>query len=315
MIVLSDSCLNIKEELDFINEKNNTIMFQELYKDSDDIIIPRVYSKLTTRKVIVMEYLPGMKIDTIPENINGDGISKKLMTNFIMCLLRYGYLHADPHAGNISISEDNKIILYDFGIIAKYDINIKMAFKDIFLAFLSKDTDVVINRILQNRIIFMKRCTITNVNQLNSIEYIVLFRLVNYLFDYSETLNIQQFESSIRNDSFLNVDDLPFTVNPEMLLLFKTFTTLEGVCKTINDDFNYFLLLDDLVNEFMDINIVTQKINNDIKLIMNQLNRPENADMSSKIQSARIDQIDNDVNTRYKLLMIVTIVSTIMNII
>ena len=161
----------------------------------------------------------------------------------------------------------------------------------------------------------MKRCTITNVNQLNSIEYIVLFRLVNYLFDYSETLNIQQFESSIRNDSFLNVDDLPFTVNPEMLLLFKTFTTLEGVCKTINDDFNYFLLLDDLVNEFMDINIVTQKINNDIKLIMNQLNRPENADMSSKIQSARIDQIDNDANTRYKLLMIVTIVSTIMNII
>lgn len=315
LIVLNDSCLNIKAELDFINEKNNTIMFQGLYKNTSDIRIPRVYSKLTTKKVLVMEYLPGIKIDTIPEHMDPDTISKKLMTNFIMCLLRYGYLHADPHAGNISISEDNKIILYDFGIIAKYDINIKVAFKDIFIAFLSKDTDVVINRVLQNDIIIMKRERIRNVKELNSIEYIVLFRLVNYLFEYSETLNIQDFERNIRSDSFLNINNLPFTVNPEMLLLFKTFTTLEGVCKKINDEFNYFLLLDDLVNEFMDVNILTQKITNDIQLIMSQFNNnSDNNDLSNKVQSARMEQIDTDASNRYKVLMIAMVVSTIVSI-
>ena len=314
--MLNDSCNNIKQELDFINEKNNTLIFQGLFEDSDNVLIPRVYSKLTTKKIIVMEYIPGIKIDEIKNNSveEGEVVSKRLMTTFIMCLLKNGYLHADPHAGNIAIVND-QIILYDFGIIAKYNINIKDALRDIFMAFLSKNTDVVIGRILENDIIFMKSKT-KIVTELNSMEYIVLYRLVNYLFEYSESLDIQKFESNIRSDAFLDVNNLPFEVNPEMLLLFKTFATLEGVCKNIYPEFNYFVLMDDIFNEFMDVDVLSQKIANDIKLLIGRL-KPErsNNNLDSKVQSARIDQIDNDANTRYKWLVLITIMSSLLNMI
>lgn len=316
LLVLNDSCNNIKQELDFINEKNNTLIFQGLFEDSDNVLIPRVYSKLTTKKIIVMEYIPGIKIDEIKNNSveEGEVVSKRLMTTFIMCLLKNGYLHADPHAGNIAIVND-QIILYDFGIIAKYNINIKDALRDIFMAFLSKNTDVVIGRILENDIIFMKSKT-KIVTELNSMEYIVLYRLVNYLFEYSESLDIQKFESNIRSDAFLDVNNLPFEVNPEMLLLFKTFATLEGVCKNIYPEFNYFVLMDDIFNEFMDVDVLSQKIANDIKLLIGRL-KPErsNNNLDSKVQSARIDQIDNDANTRYKWLVLITIMSSLLNMI
>ena len=263
-----------------------------------------------------MEYIPGIKIDEIKNNSveEGEVVSKRLMTTFIMCLLKNGYLHADPHAGNIAIVND-QIILYDFGIIAKYNINIKDALRDIFMAFLSKNTDVVIGRILENDIIFMKSKT-KIVTELNSMEYIVLYRLVNYLFEYSESLDIQKFESNIRSDAFLDVNNLPFEVNPEMLLLFKTFATLEGVCKNIYPEFNYFVLMDDIFNEFMDVDVLSQKIANDIKLLIGRL-KPErsNNNLDSKVQSARIDQIDNDANTRYKWLVLITIMSSLLNMI
>ena len=315
LLVLNDSCNNIKQELDFVNEMNNTLLFQGLFENTDNVVIPKVYSKLTTKKIIVMEYLPGTKIDEIKNNSIDDGelISKQLMTSFIMSLLKSGYLHADPHAGNIAVAND-RIILYDFGIVAKYNINIKDALRDIFMAFLSKNTDVVIGRILENDIVLMKNNKTKSVSELNSMEYIVLYRLVNYLFEYSESLDIQQFESNIKNDAFLDVNNLPFDVNPEMLLLFKTFATLEGVCKNIYPEFNYFILMDDLFNEFMDVDVLSQKIANDIKLLIGRIQPDRSDNLATKVQSARIDQIDNDANNRYKWLVLITVMSSLLNV-
>ena len=74
-------------------------------------------------------------------------------------------------------------------------------------------------------------------------------------------------------------------------------------------------MLDDLVNEFMDVNILTQKITNDIQLIMSQFNNnSDNNDLSNKVQSARMEQIDTDASNRYKVLMIAMVVSTIVSI-
>lgn len=320
LLVLNDSCKNIKTELDFINEKKNILLFQSIFQNSELVKIPKVYSKLTTKKVIVMEYVPGIKIDELESktsNFNGEMMSKKLMTTFILCLLQSGYLHADPHAGNISIAND-KIILYDFGIVAKYNINIKDALKDIFIAFLSKNTDIVINRVLENDIIFMKNSSAKSVSELSSIEYVSLYRLVNYLFEYSETLDIYKLKSNILNDSFLDVDNLPFDINPEMLLLFKTFATLEGVCKNIYPEFNYFLLIDELFSELLDIDVLSQKISTDIRLLLDQFRfQPKedtSTDLKSKLQSARMDQMNTDSNNRYRLLMIATVLSTILNV-
>uniref|UniRef100_A0A6C0CT04 Protein kinase domain-containing protein n=1 Tax=viral metagenome TaxID=1070528 RepID=A0A6C0CT04_9ZZZZ len=321
LLVLNDSCKNIKIELDFINEKKNILLFQSIFKNSELVQIPKVYSKLTTKKVIVMEYVPGIKIDELKHkslNFNGEMMSKKLMTTFILCLLQSGYLHADPHAGNISIIND-KIILYDFGIVAKYNINIKDALKDIFIAFLSKNTDVVINRVLENDIIFMKNSSATSVSELSSIEYVTLYRLVNYLFEYSETLDINKFQSNLLSDNFLDVDNLPFDINPEMLLLFKTFATLEGVCKNIYPEFNYFILIDELFNELLDVDVLSQKISTDIKFLLDQFRfqpkQDTSNDLKTKLQSARMDQMNDDSNNRYRLLMIATFLSTLMNVI
>ena len=106
--------------------------------------------------------------------------------------------------------------------------------------------------------------------------------------------------------------------NPEMLLLFKTFATLEGVCKNIYPEFNYFLLIDELFGELLDIDVLSQKISTDIRLLLDQFRfQPKedtSTDLKSKLQSARMDQMSTDSNNRYRILMIATVLSTILNV-
>lgn len=317
LMILNDLCKNIEIELDYRVEKNNMLLFQSFFEDSDIVVVPRVFTKLTTKRVIVMEYLPGVKIDAI-DSQEGKNMSIHLMNAFISCLLKHGYLHADPHPGNISISEDNKIILYDYGIVARYDIDIKNALTNIFMSFLSKDADVVIENLLKTNIIYIKNNeSASTLNDLTKFEYIVLFRLTKYLFDYSENLDIGQFESSIRNDEFIDVNNLPFVINNEMLLLFKTFTTLEGVCKMINNDFNYYIIMNDIMQEFMDIQFMSKKMIQDIEQLFSffNINMSQNPKKSKRYdKSLDFARADVENTKRHNLLMFLAICSSLLNI-
>lgn len=111
----------IEDELDFKKELKNGLHFQERYKDNQGYRIPGYFPEWSTKKVLVMEWMEGARITNlsyIDENdIDRQGLARKLLEGYLEQLLQEGYFHADPHSGNILIQHDGTIVFIDFGMV------------------------------------------------------------------------------------------------------------------------------------------------------------------------------------------------------
>jgi ubiquinone biosynthesis protein len=114
---------SLLRELDFKLEANNLVTFAENLREFDRIIIPEPIDDFTTSRVLTMEYIPGKKITELSPlrlmEIDGCGLARELFRAYLKQILLDGFLHADPHPGNVFLTEDDQIALLDVGMIAR----------------------------------------------------------------------------------------------------------------------------------------------------------------------------------------------------
>jgi len=107
-------------ELDFVNEARNCETIRRNLADRDDVVIPRVYHDLSTRRVLTMELLDGIKVTDVAAieraGIDKHQVAQKLIEIFTEMILRDGFFHADPHPGNILVRPGPRLVLLDFGL-------------------------------------------------------------------------------------------------------------------------------------------------------------------------------------------------------
>jgi predicted unusual protein kinase regulating ubiquinone biosynthesis (AarF/ABC1/UbiB family) len=133
----------IHEEMDYIKEAQNLKTISNNVKEYKNVIVPKVYDEYTSKDVITMEYIPGIKITDI-EALDELGLDRqKLVIDvhkvFFTMLLRHAIFHADPHPGNISVGKDGKIILYDYGMVGRIDNETRLRLIRLYLALVEKD--------------------------------------------------------------------------------------------------------------------------------------------------------------------------------
>ncbi len=138
----------IFKELDMFIEAGNIEKFAANFKDVDEIYIHRVYWEYTSRSVLVMEYIDGIKMDQV-EAIKARGLDPKEIANiglrsFSRQLMEFGYFHADPHPGNTLVMADGRVALVDFGITGYLDEQMMHQIANIFLGFADHDYDRVL---------------------------------------------------------------------------------------------------------------------------------------------------------------------------
>lgn len=111
----------IGAELDFRSELANGLYFKQRYEQFDDVDIPAYNSDVSTKRVLVMEWIEGARItdlDFLEQNgIDRHTLAIRLTNTFLEQLLQEGKFHADPHPGNILVKSDGTIVLIDFGMI------------------------------------------------------------------------------------------------------------------------------------------------------------------------------------------------------
>ena len=150
--MLSQFIETVHEEMDYRIEAKNLIQIKNNLKEDKSVIIPRVYLDRTSRHVITMEYLPGTKITDIKtlnqNNIDRAKLVYRIHRLFFKMLLRHSIFHADPHPGNISITNEGTIILYDFGMVGRLDDETRRRLVRLYLGLIDKDpvrtTDVLL---------------------------------------------------------------------------------------------------------------------------------------------------------------------------
>lgn len=230
-------------ELDFKKEIKNISFFRDVYRDREDVKIPRPYSKLSNEDVIVMDYTPSTAIQRPFK-------AERLINMFLEQLLYEGVIHGDLHTGNIGVqTRNNSIVLYDFGNIIKITPQYKTAIRDFVYGVQTSNVDAVIdNMILMGMTVRDKEVTKIFVKQ---------------YFEYLNTLDIRSFtinSPEIREKA----SKVPVELDPTTLVILRTYSLLEGLCKELDPEFSYSSIIQKNVETlFLDIEYILYRIDKD----------------------------------------------------
>ena len=136
----------LREELDYTNEAKNIDIFTKVWAGSSKVKLPKVYTELSTDKLLVMEWLQGSHIkDYVNESQNvRDTIALNLFNAWYMPLYNHGVLHGDPHLGNYTVCDDYSINLLDFGCIRTFGDEFVEGIIELFYGLLHNKWDRIV---------------------------------------------------------------------------------------------------------------------------------------------------------------------------
>ena len=127
---------SLLRELDFQREASNLTRLGASLRDFEDLIVPAPIEDFTTSRVLTMEYIPGKNVSNLSPlrllEIDGTALSEALFRAYLKQILVDGFFHADPHPGNVFLTDDNRIALIDLGMVS----HINETFQDQLLQLL-----------------------------------------------------------------------------------------------------------------------------------------------------------------------------------
>ena len=220
----------IFKELDMFIEAGNIEKFAKNFKEVDEIHIPRVHWDTTTKSVLTMEHIPGIKMDQVDE-IRAHGIDPKEIAmiglrSFSRQLMDFGFFHADPHSGNTIVMFDGRVGLVDFGITGYLDHETMQHIANLFLGYAEHDYDLVMEALLDTELI--------NENTMD------LKRFRRDLMDTSEPFYGRSLQTVSVKEVYDQVIHLVYKYKirlpRNLLLLFKTLIQTEALGKILGSD-------------------------------------------------------------------------------
>ncbi len=119
--MLTDLRQSLLRELDFKREAGNLRRLRDSLRDFEQIVIPEPVEDFTTSRVLTMDYIAGKKITSVGPlrllELDGRSLSEELFRAYLKQILVDGFFHADPHPGNVFITDDNRIAILDLGMV------------------------------------------------------------------------------------------------------------------------------------------------------------------------------------------------------
>src|SRR5882672_10362314 len=121
--MLSELRQSLLRELDFQTEAGNLRRLRSSLREFERILIPEPIEDFTTSRVLTMDYIAGKKITNLSPlrlmELDGPGLSEELFRAYLKQILVDGFFHADPHPGNIFITDDDRIAIIDLGMVGR----------------------------------------------------------------------------------------------------------------------------------------------------------------------------------------------------
>jgi len=148
--IVSEFAKRVRDELDFREEGRNAATLRRNFQEEPRIVVPEVVPELVTRRVLVLEYVEGTRIDRLQDRLaSGELDLHRLVETvaeaYIKMMLEDGVFHADPHAGNLLVDPQGRLVLLDFGMVLQVERETRRRLVETVLAAARQDVEGVIN--------------------------------------------------------------------------------------------------------------------------------------------------------------------------
>ncbi|HEY6947493.1 MAG TPA: AarF/UbiB family protein [Gemmatimonadales bacterium] len=148
--IVSDFAKRISGELDFREEARNAEILRRNFAQEPRVVIPEVIGALTRRRVLVLEYVEGTRIDRLQDRLASgelslDALIATIVEVYIKMMLEDGFFHADPHPGNLLVDARGRLVMLDFGMVLQVERETRARMVRTVAAAVRQDVDGVIN--------------------------------------------------------------------------------------------------------------------------------------------------------------------------
>ncbi len=218
-------------ELDFRIEAQYAARFRQQFFDYSKIKVPGVIWELTTEKIICLDYIPGIKINDTnaikAKGLDPSQIAEIGAESYLKQLIEFGFFHADPHPGNLAVSEDGSLIYYDFGMMGMLSERIRKRIGSMVKSAALRDTNTLIKQLQEAGLIAL------------DIELGPVRRLVRMMLKEALTPPFKPNAlDKISGDLYELVYEKPFRLPVELIFVMRALSTFEGVGRTLDPSFN-----------------------------------------------------------------------------
>ena len=293
---------SIQKEMDFDNELMNIRHMNDNFKYNDKIIVPVTYQDYSTEKVLTMEYVEGVKLSEV---IVGDDpkynkilIADRIVRSYFQQIFVDGFFHADPHPGNIFITDDNAVCFIDFGMMGVLDEEFRQNLAELMIHFSDRNIDGLINQLIRMDILNEKtdiNILKTDLNDLFAKYYGVELSRFNGIIEDLLFL-MQKYDVKLPNEFVLMarglsmVENLGLRLDPniDVVAILKPFAR-----KLMVQRYNPFKMANNAKNSFFTFEHVLRSLPS---LISKTIYKIEEGEVTVNIEVKHISEIANQLS-------------------
>ena len=218
----------ILDELDFEREASMMDEIGANFAADDRIVVPGVVPALSSARVIAMEFVPGTKItdEAALENADPTAVATLIATTYLRMGLVDGVFHADPHPGNLSLTDEGQLVIYDYGMSQRLPPAVQSDIVGLYRTLIQRDVDGLIAALVALDVLepSVDRLAVRTV-----------LELVIENLEGRSTITWRQ----IITELLTMLHDFPFRIPPDVMLLIRVGTVGEGVCRQLDPHFDF----------------------------------------------------------------------------
>ena len=240
----------VYEELDYQREGRSAERFARLFTDDATIGVPHVVWKYSSRRVLTLEWVDGIKITYLAQldaaGVDRVALARKLVGTYFKQVLEVGFFHADPHPGNIFVeplADGVRLNFVDFGMMGSITPRMRDGVRDCFLGVVEQDA-VLIVRALGSLGFIGENA------RLEAIEQAIAMMLAQFSnISFGELREVDP--ADVMSDIEALLYDQPFRLPAQFAFLGRALSMLVGLATTLSPEFNFMDVATPYANEFM----------------------------------------------------------------
>jgi predicted unusual protein kinase regulating ubiquinone biosynthesis (AarF/ABC1/UbiB family) len=232
----------IREEMDYERERGMLQDIKANFADDPTIRIPDVLESHSTGRVLTMEYVPGTKISRIDDldslGVDRTALARRLQEAYLQMLIVDGSFHADPHPGNLAVQDDGTLVFYDFGMSGRVDEFVQGKIVQFYGAVARQDIDDILDTLIELG-------TLSPEADRQLMSDIMELAIQDARGEDIEQYRVNQIVSQVEDTIY----EFPLRLPPNLALVLRVATVVEGVCVTLDPEFDFIDVATDYLRE------------------------------------------------------------------
>ncbi len=232
----------IREEMDYEREAKMLGEIQENFADNDDVRIPAIKESHSTGRVLTMEYIGGTKITDLnridEHGLDRSELAERLQRIYLQMIIDDGVFHADPHPGNLAVTEDGALVFYDFGMSGYVDPFIQDRIVAFYGAIARRDIDAILDALIEMG-------TLSPEADRQLMAEVAELAIQDASGEEVEQYRVQQIVQQLEDTIY----EFPLRLPPNLALVLRVATVVEGVCVTLDPEFDFITVATSYLGE------------------------------------------------------------------